>query len=201
MLFRSKSDVNSYICNLNIYSVEFSNSSKIIKYYLEKILEVSSYQNAICNMINLSYEIENYNMIKFLLSLSGAREGISELLIDKLFTGYDIFDSLCNRSTDESINLEYQKTFSNDIEQCKNFILYDFLIDNLPNGIDISIINRNILNISKVNCSLKINIIDRNTYSKYLYIINRYIKYFECSKGYENSNDKYYCNREALTNM
>ena len=195
-------EINNYICNLKIDSEEFNKSRKIIKYYLEKIIEISCYKNLICNMINLSYEIENYNMVKFLLSLNGAREGISELVSDR-YISYCVFSRLSNQSKDESVNLEYQKTFTNDLDECKKFILCDFLINNIPNdlGFDINIVNDNMLGKLSNGILIYTDFPDKNCYTKYLYIINKHIKYFDCSKGYENPNEKYHCNRETLINM
>jgi hypothetical protein len=181
-------EVELYICNLKINSDEFNKSRNIIKYYLERLINFYTYEETICNMINYSFSINNIEMIKFLMSLNDARKGISMLLCDSLiYKNNQIYLRNNRDSTKEELD-KYKAYTSIVFEQC-DYILYDFLINNLPNGIDIKIIIQNMV------CN------DSKLYCRYIYIIEKYVENFDNKDACNNPKDKYYCDRNTLINM
>ena len=142
-------------------------------------------------MINFSFANKNYEMVKFLLSLNGAREGISKLLGYRKYGEYELSNS---GDVSASKLLVYQQYTLSVFEQA-DYVLYDFVINNLPNGIDISIVTKYIL----------YDIDNLRLFKIYIYIIEKYVKNFDNTVIYnnlnDNTNDKYYCDRKTLINM
>ena len=188
-------EVDLYIGNIKIGSDEFNKSRNIIKYYLDRLIEFYNYEGAICNMLNYSFSINNIEMCKYLLSLNGARKGISILLGSRI----GIESRLCNIRDSSKDELDKYKQFTIDVFQQNNFILYDFLMNNLPNdiGIDFNVVTKSTLSIT----------IDYEIYNKYIFIIVKYITYITENENsadatnLDNPNNKYYCSRKTLINM
>jgi len=193
------SEFDIYISQLQIDSDEFKKSRFIIKYFLEKKIEISSYQKIICNLINVSFDNKNYDMIKFLLSLNGARQGISILLGSILF----IEPHLINMSYYSENELLSYKEYTLDVVEQGEYVLYDFLINNLSNSIDITIfIKYTLSNIEYFNDnSYDNNINNMKLLRRYIYIIEKYVENFDDLEIHNNPNHKYYCNREILINI
>ena len=184
-------EIDVYIYKLKIDSDEFKKARNIIIYFLEKRIEIDSYQNTICNMINFSFAHKNYDMVKFLLSLNNAREGISILL------GYRKCgeSELCNSGSVSTSELSIYQNYTLSVFEQTDYVLYDFLINNLPNGIDISIVSKHIV----------YDIDNIRLFKLYIYIIEKYVENFDNTDIYnnlnDNLNDKYYCDRKTLINM
>ena len=197
-------EVDLYIGNLKIDSEEFNKSKKIIKYYLDRLIDFYNYEDTICNMLNYSFSINNNEMVKYLLSLNGARKGISTLLGSRY--GYGPKSHLINLRDSSKDELDRYQEFTLDVFVQSDFIFYDFLINNLPNDND----NDNIINID-INVLTKYTTINESInlslHNKYIFIIEKYMKEIEEIENSENAeklddqNYKYYCSRETLINM
>ena len=189
------SELNFYICNLKIGSEEFNKSSKILKYYLDRLIDFYNYEGAICNLLNYSFALNNIEMCKYLLSLNGARKGLS-ILLGSRCNNESFLQNTRNSSTDEK---DVYREFTLDVNCQSEFILYDFLINNLPNdvGIDLNVLANSIV----------IENVDYIMQSKYIFYIRKYIEYIMENENSENAinldnpTDKYYCSRETLIKM
>ena len=186
------SELNFYICNLKIGSEEFNKSSKILKYYLDRLIDFYNYEGAICNLLNYSFALNNIEMCKYLLSLNGARKGLS-ILLGSRCNNEPFLQNIRNSSKDEK---DVYKEFILDVNCQSEFILYDLLINNLPNdvGIDLNVLANSIV----------IENVDYIMQSKYIFYIRKYIEYIMENENSENAinldnpTDKYYCSRETL---
>ena len=187
-IFKSN-PINTYLANLEINSDEFVKSRNIIKYYLEILIDKYSYPIAVCKIINLSYALKNFGMVKFLLSLKNSRIGISTLLATS-----ESYSQLCliNNSLN-NIVLDYHRNFTMKIPELKNYLLYDFVIENIPDnaGIDIHILTA-IINANEISEIL---------YNQYIYLIRDYVKHFDSIDNCNDLTHKYYCNKATLEYM
>ena len=187
--YRQLNICNEFICNLDVNSVEFKTYQNIITYLLEKLIKIYSYENIICCMINFAYRNNNNEIVKYLLSLKNSSNGISILIRDTS----SVFNYNCLKNTRiNEVIKEYHREFTDDLNDCKLFVMYDYLIDNLPDGIDINLITIDMFEINKP--------LENNYLIQYFYIIENFIKYFD-SPNCNNPNDKYYCTRSTLINM
>ena len=144
-------------------------------------------------MKNYSYQIENYDMIKFFLTLKDSRKGISYLLGDFRYNLPTLRNNQhSNLILDNILIQDNIAMFNTDEIQQKNYLLYDFIISNA--NIDINLIT--IL----LKTHLKNNH-NKIFYDKYIFIIEKYINNFDCTDSCDNPNDKYYCYRDTLIYM
>jgi len=195
--YRDFNICSEFICNLNTERAEFKIYKNIITYFLEKLIDKHAYDNVICNMINFAYEHNNNGIVKYLLSLKNAKNGIS-LLYKYRYVGCS--NNLVNNKLNEEIT-EYHKEFSIKQQENNLFVMYDFIIKNLKDdkgnltGININLVTIDILYLLKYHTD-----IDRSYYAQYIYIIDSFINNFD-SPNCNNIDDKYYCDRQTLINM